>query len=291
MNPFDLPGPAFLLFYLVLGLLVCAALWFAARRAPDATLSRLEDPYLVALLRGGREEALRVAVMALVDRGLIELQGTAHQDAVLTLAAGKRPPYVQRKIEHEVLDAARDSTLVHLLPASAGVSAALDQYERQLTQAHLLPDAAVKAERWTRYAIAAALLGGVAAIKIAIGLSRNRPVTLLSLEAVVLLAVAAVVAHPRLTGLGYRALADLKTLFGGLPGRASSIQGGGATAELVWLGAVFGFQAVPDAAFPSRRLLVAPASSSSDSGSSCGSSGSSCGSSCGGGGGCGGCGS
>jgi hypothetical protein len=63
MNPFDLPGPEFLVFYIVLAALTLAALVLHRRAAESAgSPVTLSHPYQVAYLRGGWREALSVAV-------------------------------------------------------------------------------------------------------------------------------------------------------------------------------------------------------------------------------------
>src|SRR5262249_61449642 len=73
MNPFDLRGPEFLLFYLCFSLVVIIAIDFLRRRAESGASPKIDlgDPYLIAYLRGGESEAFRVAVISLVDRGIL----------------------------------------------------------------------------------------------------------------------------------------------------------------------------------------------------------------------------
>ena len=73
MNPFDLTGPQFLLFYLIFAGLVISGLVFWRRRAESsASMPRIDlsDPYLIAYLRGGEKEVLRVAKYASSSTGL-----------------------------------------------------------------------------------------------------------------------------------------------------------------------------------------------------------------------------
>ena len=153
--------------------------------------------------------------------------------------------------------------------------------------------------------IAVGVLVVVAGIKVAVGLSRNRPVSFLVISTLVFVVLTLIVTRGRLTARGDRLLGDLMSLFGALRERASELRPYTSTSELALLLAVFGLDAVPTMAFPfARAFKPAPTAASScgstsssswGSTSSCGSSssGSSCGgggSSCGGGGGCGGCG-
>ena len=75
MNPFDLRGPEFLLFYFCFSLVVIFALAILRRRAESGPAPKIDlgDPYLIAYLRGGEHEALRVAVISLVDRGMLAM--------------------------------------------------------------------------------------------------------------------------------------------------------------------------------------------------------------------------
>ena len=78
MNPFELPGPQFLAFYAVLGagVLFCGVLSEATcGRRRSRSACRRRDPYLIAYLRGGATEAVRLGVTVLVDRLLLELEG------------------------------------------------------------------------------------------------------------------------------------------------------------------------------------------------------------------------
>ena len=75
MNPFDLSGPDFLVFYLILAIIVATGLKLAIAEAEGGAPPALplSDPYQIAWLRGGTPEA--IAVLSLTDRGLLELRG------------------------------------------------------------------------------------------------------------------------------------------------------------------------------------------------------------------------
>ena len=93
MNPFDLKGPEFLLFYVIVatGVLICAAVFRRmkeSRRPPKVNL----EPYTIAFLRGGANETLRVALVSLVDRGLIvESSGSVRTAPIATPEAVRHP--------------------------------------------------------------------------------------------------------------------------------------------------------------------------------------------------------
>ena len=283
MNPLDLPGPQFLVLYLVVGIAVLVWLRRAAfgtrdegpRRRPD-----LSDPYLIAYLRGGANEAARVACVSLVDRGLLELgandtlRATAH-------AQGLRTP-----LEQKLADVFRTTSAAPGLFAEPGLRASCQRYDETLTELGLLPDAATVAARRGRLALALLVLVGLAAAKLYVGVSRGRPIGFLVVLAILLTVIAVKIHQPRQTGRGQALLADRRLLFKRLKERAGSLRPGGAPGDTALLAAVFGLGALPAAGFPWARRIFPRASN--HSGSSCGAS---CGSSCGGGGGgCGGCG-
>lgn len=297
MNPFDLPGPQFLLFYFVFAVLVVTLLVVARRAIESGPAPRLDlsDPYLIACLRGGREEALRVATISLVDRGLLEASGSRlkrSKRAALELA--------RRPLERAILDHFAVEREAKGILKDAAALRAVAKYEAELETQQLLPDPAIRRMRRLLLLVSIALLAGVAGTKIMIALARGRTNVLFLIALAVIAIVVAVKKHsPRLTARGAAMIEDLQNLYAGLRARAADVRAGGATVEAAMLAAVFGTALLPGAAFAFAHTLfprppeIASTSSSSSCRSYCSSS-TSCGSSCGGGGcggGCGGCGS
>jgi hypothetical protein len=116
--------------------------------------------------------------------------------------------------------------------------------------------------------VAIAALTLVAAIKIVIGLARNRPVSFLVMSAIGFAVLTFYVIKGRRTVRGDRILDDLKVLFDSLRHRSSELRPNASSSELALLMAVFGLGAVPPT-FPFVRVFRPDPSSSS----SCGSSG------------------
>jgi uncharacterized protein (TIGR04222 family) len=297
LNPFDLPGPEFLAFYVVLGAIVTLTAVYLRRMldpAADSPVPPPEDPYLVAFLRGGAEEAARVAVMSLIDRGLLQVEN----DRVVATTE-EAVHQVRRPIEKEVVAAFRKPTVTGIRVESAlrevRAGSACREYEKSLTEMGLLPDERTKTARWMLFLVSTVTLLTVAFLKVMIALGRGRHnVGFLILLAAAFAVLQVAVVRSSRTRLGDRLLSDLKVLFARLKDRASWPTGG-ATSELAWLAAVFGAASVPYVVFPHVDLFrprqrSGDGASHSGNGSSCGGS---CGSSCGGGcgGGCGGCGS
>ncbi|MBL8217749.1 MAG: TIGR04222 domain-containing membrane protein [Bryobacterales bacterium] len=285
MNPFDLRGPEFLVLYGVMALAVIMVAFWKRRMREDADgrpLPKLEDPYLIAYLRGGREGAIETALVSLVDRKHIVVED------------GQMVAMRTKKIEHPLEKAllgelgekrkARDARRL-------SCKESMDGYASYLLKQGLLPDGNQKAARLWDTAVACVVLVGVAMTKIAVALARGRTnILFLVLLMVISVVVAIVVCNPRLTSRGKRALENMQALLARLKGRADTLRPNEDTQDLMLLAAVFGVMAIPVTAMPQREMMYPANTASSSSG---GDSGSSCGSSCGGGcgGGCGGCGS
>ena len=294
LNPLDMTGPDFLVFYLALGVLTVVALVVARRAAEsgDGPRVNLSDPYLIAYLRGGRNEAVRVATVSLVDRGLLEADGSNLKASGAVAAAG-----VRRPIEKALLKRFESAGEASSVFDDQEVAASTSELERSLREVKLLPDEATQRQRLGRLMLAMAVLWAVAGLKIVVALSRGRRnVGFLIVLAVVFAFAAAAASFRTRTARGDAVLADVRRLFEHLRSRVSSLRRGGSTAEATLLAAAFGISALPTLEWAYAQALYprAARSNSSSCGSSCGSSScgssSSCGGGCGGGG-CGGCGS
>ena len=294
MNPFDLPGPQFLVFYLLFGILVLLTLrairW--NREQTEASSNRLTDPYLIAYLRGGKNEALSVAALSLLDRKL--LTGTDK----LQTAGDAAVDVARRPIERAILEKFKDQADADVLFKDPALASTAEKYREELEQLRLLPDARIRRLRSALVGLAILILWGTAFIKIAVALGRGRTnIAFLIILAAGFGIAANVVLNRRRTRAGDLVLQDLEILFAGLKGRSSSLSPGGHSNEAAFLAAVFGISTLPIATFPYAGRLrqhKQTADGSFTSWTSSCSSGSSCGSSCGGGGcggGCGGCGS
>jgi uncharacterized protein (TIGR04222 family) len=291
MNPFAWSGPNFLGFYLLLAIAVLAWCWFKTRFGGHATaISQTEltaDPYRIAYLRGGRDEAIRVAVFNLVDRGLvfvntINLLEAERKDGVKEL---------RRALDRAIVGACVGGCATDKVAANHNVASACIEYERELTAKGLLPDAEEKRSRKALLMGALAVLGLVAVIKILVAIASGRSnVWGLAFLGAIACITAIVLCNPRLSATGRHALNNLRTLLKRLQANSERLRAGGATNEALLLAAVAGLYALPEGSFAFIETLYPKpkASSSGDSASSDG--GSSCSSSCGGGGGCGGCG-
>ena len=293
MNHFDFTGPAFLLFYLVYSALVIVAVVVARRTAESSEAPKLDlsDPHLIAYLRGGTPEALRVAAISLIDRGLLVASGTQ-----LKRAAHATPSSVRRPIENWLLRRFEKADEVSSMYGDSGLQATCKAYEQTLKDIGLLPNEKINCARAIRFLLAVILLVGVGLYKISIALENGHTnLGFLIVLMIIAVVVAYKVSFPRLTESGKAMIADLRNLYSGLKDRALHLQSGGASIEAMMLAAVFGVGALESANFAFTRVLFpravkeqSSASSSSGCGGGCGGGCGSCGGGCGGG--CGGCG-
>jgi uncharacterized protein (TIGR04222 family) len=286
-NPFDLPGPQFLIFYGFLGVFTIIILWLArqASEAADAPRIDYSDAYLLAYLRGGAPEVIRVATVSLIDRGLLQMTDDQLVDVDQSAVNIVRRPIEKALLQHFRFRAKTSSAFT-----SPAILSTCEEYRDTLQRLGLIPDESILRARLWRLCVAVIFLSGVAALKILIALQRGRTnIFFLVLLAVFFVFIAIRVHNPLRTRRGDALLADLRNLFSSLKARAATLRPGGETADAALLMAIFGLEALPAVSFPYAKQFQPKSSASSTS--SCGSAcGSSCGSSCGGGGGCGGCG-
>ncbi len=282
-------GPQFLLLYSVLALLANFGLrgYFRRNEARASTpvMDFAQDPYQIALLRGGSREAVAVAMVNLVDRGLlVESDGRVNASRS---DAGQR---VRRPLEQAILARAGNWVAPEELLEAPAVIAACREYEGQLGARRLLADARVRAERYTAFVIVLTVMLGIAGARIANAVMHGRHNILFLIILSAICGIALFAAYRRrLTGLGDETLHKMRTLFGRLKERNAGIAAGGASTDAVLVAAVFGLSALPANAFPYAQRLNPKPKNNGDGGGDSGSSSSDSGG-CGGGGCGGGCG-
>ena len=305
-NPFYWTGPWFLAAYLVFGLLV----YFGVRelllrqelRNPHAQLTLADDPYRIAFLRGGALEAVKIAAIVLVDRGLLRADGP-----LLETASADSVRFASHDIERDVLRLylGRQGHSKELA-VQADAFPSCQAYLKSLTEQELLVGAPLLRRREKFTWVAHYLLLTVALVKAIIAVSTGH-------YNLLFLAIMTAAFLLKLRGLrtrntsfaAQRLLSDLRMLFSRLNMRSSRLQAGNGSADMALLAAIFGIGALPLAVYPylldlypmAKPTYSGDSSSGSSGDSSSGgdgggdSGGSSCGSGCGGCGGGGGCGS
>jgi uncharacterized protein (TIGR04222 family) len=281
MNPFDLAGPQFLVFYAALAAVTLAVLVLHRQGTEGGPAAILSDPYEIAYLRNGWQEAVSLAVASLIQRDLL----CAHP---FGLAEGVTPEQAASPLERQVLSRCTRETDPQRLIEDQSLRGATEEIRQSLVRQGLLPGPEVELQRRWRMWLAQAVLMGTALIKVAVALWRGHTNLVFLLALAVLSAVAAQrLAAPRRTRRGDETLRHLNALLARLrkPPRGRDL----GPHEATLVGAVFGLAAVGGPEWV-RLAALHPRVTRSDSGSSswswsCGSSssgGSSCGSGCGG---------
>lgn len=287
MNPFHLSGPVFLLFYAVLSVLTLLGLRFVRskweRTDPSGPPPVLTDPYQIAMLRGGKHELIRVAVVSLVDRGLLLAEGDT-----LSLTSLARTAQVRPGIERAVLEYCDDSVrTTSEMMKSSHFDREAESCERELRRLRLLPDESIRSARYLMFWSATAVLLFFAFTKIYLTLADGQSeVEVLLFMSFMVIFMAGMWTFTRRTWQGDAYVSELQNLCGALRLRAGQIRPGSATSELAMLTAVFGVAALPDSRFQwARDLFPRAAAGNAVVGDAGG--GAACGS-CAGGGGAGG---
>lgn len=286
-------GPQFLLFYIVVA--VAANLWLRwhyatrEREARAGSLSLTNDPYQIALLRGGPDEAIRVATVTLLNRGLL-----TEEDGRLHAPRADAAQFVRHPLDQALIECFRVPAPAEQAIKSRGTIAACRAYERDLEKKQLLAGTKIRAARFAPLVIALGFTLGIAVWRIVYALSKGRTNVGFLVVLGIVCTVALVVAYrKRLTALGADTLRGLERLYAGAKQRIAQSAAGGDGFDASLVAAVFGLAALPIGQFPYLVRVFPPPKPSGGGGSDSGSSCSSCGSSCGGGGcggGCGGCG-
>lgn len=293
-NPLNLSGPAFLAIFApsIVAAFVLTMLLRGALRPSGSGRWRPVDPYDVAIVRGGTQALLETVLARLAQLGLLTVN-SHHTPPTLELKV--EPPKGLRPIEAGMLEAADQG--VSVKEAQRRLESEVEQRQRRLESTGAL----MSASQFLSYRLVTTLPGALVivlgAMKIVVGVSRNRPGGVLLVLEVIAIVVTVLFwrATTRVTKKAADALLDVQRENAGLRDSmgTSALERWGAH-EVALAVSLFGVAPLATSNLAPLSAVFAPSSPSSSGGSDSGSScSSSCGSSCGGGcgGGCGGCGS
>lgn len=311
MSPFDLTGFDFLRVYLggvafaLVATLILRAFIRGGFSEPSDEVLEQVGPYDAAYLRDGPRGAILAGIAALVQQGRVQLDASG---GVTLTDAGPPRELVAEGVYRGVITA-HETPLERAIVAAIAAGAddcgqvieacAEDTRELELRAAALglaHTRLGLLVRSWGAR-LPVLLLIAFGAIKILVGLSRDRPVGFLVGLVLLTLNLLFIRERRRRTRRGDRALALLEDRNAALESTARTAPEQLSPADVALAAGLFGGGALWGAPFSGLAVAGAgPAqsksawSASSCGGSSC-STGSSCGSSCGGGcGGCGGCG-
>jgi uncharacterized protein (TIGR04222 family) len=295
MNIFDLRGPEFLAVYLLASVVGLVFFYVVSRRAPPQSARLptgdarrlLRDPYLLAFLRGGAQQTLQTVAFSLSERRLLSVAKKG------LLASGERGAIraVAHPLEVAALAECESMRGIGKLLHDKRLKQMAEEYGAPLKERGLIADEAEYARRLPIFLAVAGVLLTMTVIKVRVALQGGHSnIAFLVMLTAVALVVAVIIFRRRRTSAGDRALADQRTLFAQLKGRAKRLAAGGATSEAVLIAAAFGLAALPGAAYPFADAVHRQAQNSAGGGAAgCGSGGGGGGGGSGGGG-CGGCG-
>jgi uncharacterized protein (TIGR04222 family) len=296
MNPLDLPGPQFLLLYVVL-IIAAAGIARLIKRllvSPQwSDMRRINlDAYEAAYLRGGARQAIDAAIAMLAQKQLLKISKTTR--SISTTGPLPAGAHWFEKAVHQTISP-KSERQINDIRSSSMLTPHTERLASQLKDGGLIPaDSRWQMARMVSVLVMlAVLLLGVA--KIFIGISRNRPVGFLIFLCIIAGIITLVVynSRPARTRLGNQALEQLRGESAALQMAARTRPHLLASGDVALAIGLFGIEALAftnDSWTDLKTALQPPIATGSSSSSSSSCSSSSCGSSCGGGGGCGGCG-
>jgi uncharacterized protein (TIGR04222 family) len=214
------------------------------------------DPYLIAFLRGGDREVVRVAALSLFDRGLLTVTGVTPgqapgEDMDLLTEQDVPRERARRPIEQTILRTTASRTSPYTLIWESELKAS-QYFDQALVDKGLLRGGLEKMiHRFLAVLAIGAFLGiGVVNLKTEDDWGL-RTKTLMALAVLFL----PFCVDARITPRGRKAIADLRTLFEPLERCASSLAPGGDPNDLALTAAVFGLKVIPVRAYPLAPLL------------------------------------
>jgi uncharacterized protein (TIGR04222 family) len=239
MNPFGLGGPEFLVFYAgvtTLMIVVSRVLLRGRERVEGSGGGAVRDPYLMAVLRGGRMELLRVAVVALADR---ELLAVREGQAEATDAGLKTAP--ANEVERELLEYCREPRTAAALFGGPVLRDAADRYEDELLRLGFILGRRQHVARRNVFLAGTALLLAITAVRVAAAFTTGHT----HVDTLIFLTGAAIgffglVLVARRTAAGDAYVREVRNRFKALSLRPRDLRGGHARAELAMIAAVFG---------------------------------------------------
>lgn len=285
LNVFNWQGPDFLMFFIPATIVGFFLAWRMRKRLslPETLPKSSElpdDPYVIACLTGGPVLAVNAAVASLASCKKLSVG-----DSSGTVLATLNPlDPSAHPFERAICDAVGRSQGLKLKELRECMANAVELMQKQLsTDGFLVPDELVWKAKLQPLLVALAV-PALGAVKIWVGLSRNKPVGILVFLCIasLLVALVAFLRRPRRSRRGDHAVEMLKVVHSNLRNSAQSASASPTGVLMPLAVSVFGLELLEGTAYAEMQKRLAPPSGNSSSG--CGGSGG-----CGGGG-CGGCG-
>ena len=253
-------------------------------RYPTPPAALASDPYLIAYLRAGGNEAMQIATLSLVDRGILK-----ESNGTLTLVPGFYRSLVQRPIEIYIVEHYATKSGPQAPIDSLLWCAPIKQLRQTLARHGLVKSVDLLSKRVPLVLLGWGALMAVSYVRLDLAARHGQANIGFLVILSVFFSIYLLLLLFKATRRRKEFLKNLETLFQRLKQRAEHVPTGGATNEMALLAAIFGVGMLSAEAFPYRERLYPTPQSDSGSGGDSGSAGSSADSS-GCGGGCGGCG-
>jgi len=249
------------------------------------------DPYLIAALRGGPAAVVELAIVGLLDRGLLQCDDLEFdQNARLKVSRPDAVEFTGNAVERALLRAAAAHIGARDIAADFSVVAAASSYGDRLVSLGLAVDWEMRVRRYGE--IALCFVPAIAVVAIRVMMTPGSWFFFVALGALVI-GPAYYFARQKSEARGEAMLSELSVLFAGLSARANDLRRGRSVSDAMFCAATFGLWRLPASEYPAADFYSSEERrrrEKKDAGSSCGSGscGSSCSSSDGGGGGDGG---
>lgn len=293
-----IPGPAFLLIYAALIVTTVLVGWLLVNSQTRGCLQPTFTQYTpteIAYLRGGWKAVLQTVLHSLTTQGLVNVVGLLSQPQLLATGQASSSDKIEKLALRELREPTDSRDLFKDKQFGHRIEQLLTNERENLMQRRLLRNVHDRIRVWCVFCTSTLVLVAIAALKIWLGLQRDKPVLFLVLLAIVAVVALYVVIGPRRrqTLLGARYLRQLETHFAWLKSDSKkNLQYQGIDSSLPV--AIFGLGAAAVDADLQCAVHIGSQWSFLDGGGGGGHGGcgGGCGGACGGGcgGGCGGCG-
>lgn len=232
----------FLISYSVAGGSILVAVYLVREIAENGELPKwnVTDPKLIACLRGGIPEVIRIATVSLVERGFLRLNWN-----VLIAVPEKSSTGVECPVERRILDLTRESQPASMLLSDRALQAECEPYEADLRKVGFAPDRYQIRRRFMLCVTGLFLVLGVGIAKVVMAVSQGKrnvwfTIGLMALFSIVL----CFSVRPNRTRLGKKFLSGFQHLYRNSLFQSDRFRAEGRLDELVMMAAVFGFGAL-----------------------------------------------
>lgn len=295
MNPFNLAGPQFLVFFGILAAVVfAAAIWLRwwLRTPGDAAGAEADgmSPYDLAYLNEGVHGAINAAISRLVHRDVLTASATQRK-----LSRSTRPLSKKATVLEQAIHDAVDESGIEVLKVRKQVRSSAESHAHHLQELGLVVDNDQAIFALVLPLVLFLCVIAIGFIKILVGLARGRPVEFLIVACILLLVAGLWVFGRKVhrSRRGDQVLARLKQQNAALRTTVSSNSAQLTGSDIVMAVGLYGVGVLANGPLSQLVHTLQPPPQSNTSGG-CGTSsyggGGGCGGGCGGGG-CGGCGS